>query len=698
MKMRYCLFLLLYIRCFLSSSQLLQVPVRPSDALKGSEAVATMSPLPIMQREEFILNEILNGNIPDFYREMIEINDSTEINGTYKHIKYYVIPDYLALGSDDDYFLCPMTPLLGQRLADSTDCLLPTRKMVDKIWYQATIKMDPQPISPTDTMTFVSVFANHNQMVWEQRQSFFPDMPLGSLVSGNKKDIVLSNLIHTSSPPQRVVIYGWHYTTGSPIQPLYAGHNNTYVDYSHGVRLVQNKVWVNSVSMLATDVLASDTLYSLLSDEGQINRPFYPDSTQNVSPNPLPPLSFAVLRAGKNSIKIILKDDHDVDIHKLLTSSDGASFTEAIEFSGSTYTLDGLTSDEVVYVRLIAKNSNGESTASEVLASVPSEETDTILIVNGFDRATIGNTHDFMRQHATAITEFTTSFSSATNNAILDGLLDLNDYKVVDYILGEESTADETFDYNEQQKIKVFLNNGGSLFVSGAEIGWDLHHKGSGSDRNFYANYLKANYVKDAPNNESGKYYGFEQVGEESPFTGFMSAYYDNGTHGTYNVKYPDVIKAVNGSKVGLQYAGLTSEYAAIYFNGLFPESTTPGKLVYLAFPFETVYPENKNKELMTQILDFFSKNEKGSEEPLTITETNELVAYPNPFDSVLYVKIESNKAGRIKLFDMHGNLLLDVFTDQKVNVIDTKDLSSGMYELLLDVDSKSRRMKLIKK
>ena len=51
---------------------------------------------------------------------------------------------------------------------------------------------------------------------------------------------------------------------------------------------------------------------------------------------------------------------------------------------------------------------------------------------------------------------------------------DLARYPKVVWCLGEESTADETFTYDEQQRLAAFLANGGALLASGAEIGWDL--------------------------------------------------------------------------------------------------------------------------------------------------------------------------------------------------------------------------------
>ena len=47
---------------------------------------------------------------------------------------FFVAPDYLAVGTDEDYLLTPMTPMIAQRIADRLGCTLPTRKMVDDIY------------------------------------------------------------------------------------------------------------------------------------------------------------------------------------------------------------------------------------------------------------------------------------------------------------------------------------------------------------------------------------------------------------------------------------------------------------------------------------------------------------------------------------------------------------------------------------
>ena len=88
-----------------------------------------------------------------------------------------------------------------------------------------------------------------------------------------------------------------------------------------------------------------------------------------------------------------------------------------------------------------------------------------------------------------------THVASTSNEAVISGAVNLTDYNVVIWILGNESTANDTFNATEQTKVTQFLAAGGNLFVSGSEIGWDLDQQNNG--RTFYENTLKANYVSD---------------------------------------------------------------------------------------------------------------------------------------------------------------------------------------------------------
>ena len=67
---------------------------------------------------------------------------------------------------------------------------------------------------------------------------------MDTLVSGHKKDIVLSNRLKRK--PHRIAIYGWRSWNDRRIQPLSIVHGKRYVDYSHGVRLVSKNALVDN--------------------------------------------------------------------------------------------------------------------------------------------------------------------------------------------------------------------------------------------------------------------------------------------------------------------------------------------------------------------------------------------------------------------------------------------------------------------
>ena len=273
------LFIFLMLSSHTLSAQVLHLKPRKADALTGSAFAKSIadSSLTLEQREKIIFKEIKDGNVPNYLRKLTKITDTInwDVGVDKISINYYVLPDYFCIGSDEDYFYVPMTPILAQRVADLTKCSLATRRIVDKIYENAVIKLEPKPIPPTKAMTTVPVFIAHNQMIKTQLKDFDAQHKNSELTAGHKKDIIISNKIYGEKSP-RVVIYGWHKLNGKPIQPVYNKHINTWADYSHGVRLVQQNVWINGKKMKIAKVLKDEKLSILLSDEGKIELPFYP--------------------------------------------------------------------------------------------------------------------------------------------------------------------------------------------------------------------------------------------------------------------------------------------------------------------------------------------------------------------------------------------------------------------------------------
>lgn len=248
---------------------ILMIPPRLKNALTGSEFMNKIMYMSFEQREQEIYDEISTGNIPEFLRTLTKITNSVkDVDGIEHVCTYEVMPDYLAIGSDEDFCRIPMGPQTAQKIADLFGAVLPTRKLVDDIYRQSIIKLEPVTYKPVgDENTFVSKFIVHNQAI--QNQFITAKGILGQLTGGIKKDIVLSNLIADSSRQNNVVIYGWHKKNGSPIQPLTNIHKNYYVDYSHGVRLLSGEMIIDGKTFDIRTILQDPILYKLISDENE---------------------------------------------------------------------------------------------------------------------------------------------------------------------------------------------------------------------------------------------------------------------------------------------------------------------------------------------------------------------------------------------------------------------------------------------
>jgi hypothetical protein len=248
------------------------LPPRPANAPGGAAFMQSLTGLDRDAREAAVLRELKSGNIPDFLRQLVPITVTTTDSEGGKHTAVYqVMPDYLAIGSDRDFVRAPMNPHTAQAFCDTFGFVLPTTKMVDDIWAEAISKIIPQPLTQSreDTMTFLT----HNRMIENQIAGQY----LGELRAGHKKDVVITNRLNER--PKRVAIYGWHFPSGEPIQPLTIVHVDWYVDYSHGIRPVKGAIKVDGADMPYQLVVRDPKLHVLLSNEGVISNSSYPPET-----------------------------------------------------------------------------------------------------------------------------------------------------------------------------------------------------------------------------------------------------------------------------------------------------------------------------------------------------------------------------------------------------------------------------------
>lgn len=243
------------------------IPTRPASAPDGSEFADRIAAETSQPRETAIRNEILRGNVPHFLRELKPVTvHETLANGRAVDATLCVMPDYLAVGDDGDFLRLPMNLHTATDVADRLGFVLPTRKVVDAIYRQSDVRLRPQPMQPGPQMTSTDYFVRHNRSVTEQIGAM--NAPLGALVSGNKKDVVITNRL--AAHPGRIAIYGWHQPGGQPIQPLSTVHGAGYADYSHGIRLVSDTMYIDGKATSVRRVLQDPVLAAVLSDEGPL--------------------------------------------------------------------------------------------------------------------------------------------------------------------------------------------------------------------------------------------------------------------------------------------------------------------------------------------------------------------------------------------------------------------------------------------
>ncbi len=301
--------------------------------------------------------------------------------------------------------------------------------------------------------------------------------------------------------------------------------------------------------------------------------------------------------------------------YRLYTSPDGFAWGAPIAVSGAdAYTLTNLTPGAEVYVCVTAVNAGGESLRTEVLGARVSaaDQAVPLLIVNGFDKMTytglpwdddawVGssqrlwlariNRRDYAVTHGQA-TPAQYAWDSASNEAVSAQLISLRNYSMLDWILGEESLEVEgTLNAAERAAVTAFLAKGGALFVSGAELAWDMVDYGR--DPYFLRQILRTDYVSDT----AGVYHVTPTF--DSALAGQPTFSFD--APGEYDANSPDVLAPASGGagRAALTYA--TGAVAAVQYTQECERAMVWG------FPFEVVRSESR-AAAMAAVLDFMDE------------------------------------------------------------------------------------------
>jgi hypothetical protein len=227
-----------------------------------------------VQAEEYIFQQVRMGNVPDFMRpeNYSEVTFERTIGGRTIRATVRVCPDYLAIGSNDDHMLVPLSAPVAQRVADNFGLSLPTGLVVDTLdaearrtggylrFYAAPTLAEGVTNSRTGKpavegeggrrwnnqqyggyegrwMLSAEFITEQNRLITEARGR--AGNPSG-IRSGHKKDVIYDpfNFIKCrEGGGQPVVIYH------RGIQGLSYEHTVSYTgDYSHGIRFLDANI------------------------------------------------------------------------------------------------------------------------------------------------------------------------------------------------------------------------------------------------------------------------------------------------------------------------------------------------------------------------------------------------------------------------------------------------------------------------
>ncbi|HRK29910.1 MAG TPA: hypothetical protein PLD59_02440 [Tepidisphaeraceae bacterium] len=309
--------------------------------------------------------------------------------------------------------------------------------------------------------------------------------------------------------------------------------------------------------------------------------------------------------------------------YRIYSSSNGYGFDGGLAVAGGGTIQHTIPASQLpggadaIYWRVAATNAGGESPPSPVAVTRRgASTTDKVLVVNGnprWDRTNnvrqtlpnslvidrvrprANNSFDYVVQAGEAIEAYAAKqlgIDSATSKNVELGQINLSNYNAVIWMSGETSTVDRTFTVGMQAFVADYIDAGGRIFVSGAEVGWDLDAQNNG--RAFFNNTLRADYAADDANT-------YATTGVAGSIFAGISPSFDNGAQ-TYNVDFPDVLTGFGGSTVALNYSNGAGGAATQYVNAL-----TQARTVVMGFPFETITTEANRNAIMAAVLGFIT-------------------------------------------------------------------------------------------
>jgi hypothetical protein len=229
--------------------------------MKASEWIKGLPEAPGFARDQYVLEAVIAGHhLPIRWCPLSTAKG--QHSGT-----VWVAEDALRIGEPGDCVRITVSHRLAQLIVDHFDARLPTSRISDLAWEQATVRL-PDLVRPWWADGTMSTNA---RMVEQDRaiETLIASRP--GLVADVGKDWILSRQHEWN--PSCGVNYGIHYRKMGQLrvwQPTSTKHNLDHHDYSQTLRLVCRTAEVDGQRMPLDQVLRAKELAPLVSNEGAL--------------------------------------------------------------------------------------------------------------------------------------------------------------------------------------------------------------------------------------------------------------------------------------------------------------------------------------------------------------------------------------------------------------------------------------------
>lgn len=280
---------------------------------------------------------------------------------------------------------------------------------------------------------------------------------------------------------------------------------------------------------------------------------------------------------------------------------------------------------------------------------------------------------------------------------------DLSNYKV--YIVDEPNTK---FTVAESNAIVNFVRNGGGLFMISDHTMSDRN--GDGWDSPAIWNDLMANNT--VLSNPFGITFDLKNI--SGTYTNLANQPGNPVLHGTAG--NPSQIQLSNGTTMTLDPAKNSSVQGLIFTTGTSGNTNTlvsmatygAGKVVALG---DSSIPDDGTGNSGNTLYNGYTGDANGNHKPLLLNaviwlasssnlsipdvSASEFIFYPNPSSDFLNFKGGSGKNIEYSIVDASGRMIAKSITNG--NQVDVRNLSNGIYVLILNIDGQTKTVRFMK-